>query len=239
MCIRIDSYESEEAQKIVRSYLNGRFANTVFCLLSPNGKERLSRSHRSPQHVFGEDTAGALGKIASRYPGKGKAAEAAVPDFPNFHLGLNVASADQRVLVLVTGKAEEVNQVRKSLVAVSNDAEVIGRFHFDFETDAKSWNKALTESKEGAQIMIISPDTYGQTGKVMKSLPLDTNAGDLKKALLEANQNFVKTTKKKNYSTHVSEGRRQGVSWTMPMEFGEDRDGDGKIDPRQGGRGRR
>ena len=102
-----------------------------------------------------------------------------MPDFPNFRLGLNVASADQRVLVLVTGNAEEVRKARKSLVAVSNDAEVIGRFHYDFGTDAESWRKALPESKGGAQIMIIAPDTCGQRGRVMKSLALDTSAGDL------------------------------------------------------------
>ncbi len=66
----------------------------------------------------------------------------------------------------------------------------------------------------------------------MKALPLDTKTDDLKEALLKANEAFAETTAKKNYRDHVQQGRRQGIEWTMPMEFGEDRDGDGKIDHR-------
>ena len=51
VCIRIESYESKENQDIVRSYLGGRFENTAFCILSPDGKERLTRAGRGPNHV--------------------------------------------------------------------------------------------------------------------------------------------------------------------------------------------
>ena len=43
-----------------------------------------------------------------------------------------------------------------------------------------------------------------------------------------------KSTKKKIYSSHVVEGRRQGKRIEMAVPFGEDRDGDGKIDHRAG-----
>jgi hypothetical protein len=237
VCIRIDSYESEAAQKIVRGFLNGSFANTAFCLLAPDGKTKLSRSHRGPQQALGGDLVGSLDEISGKYKSKGEASKTAVPDFPNFRLGLNVSSADQRVLVLVTGTEDELKSARKTLPALSNDAEVIGKFHYDFESDSKTWTKALTGHKSNSQIKIIVPDEYGQIGKIVKSLPLDTKTEDLKKALLAANETFAKTTEKKNYNTHVKEGRRLEIKWTMPMEFGEDRDGDGKIDHR-GGRGR-
>ena len=119
---------------------------------------------------------------------------------------------------------------------MSNDDEVIGRFHYDFESDAGAWEKILTGNGSPSHIKIIVPDTFGQSGKVVKSLALDTKAEDLKKALLEANETFAKTTAKKNYNTHVKEGRSEGIEWTMPMAFGEDRDGDGKIDERRGRR---
>ncbi|MDA7790257.1 hypothetical protein N8967_06000, partial [Akkermansiaceae bacterium] len=93
-----------------------------------------------------------------------------------------------------------------------------------------------TGNKSKSGIQIIVPDTYGQKGRIIKSLPLETKAEKLKAALLKANETFVKTTEKKNYQNHVQEGRRKGVKWTMPMEFGEDRDGDGKIDHRAGRR---
>ena len=72
----------------------------------------------------------------------------------------------------------------------------------------------------------------------MASLPIDSSTADIKKALLKANEDFVKTTDKKNYREHVQKGRRQGIEWSMPMEFGEDRDGDGVIDHRGGQRRR-
>ena len=48
-----------------------------------------------------------------------------------------------------------------------------------------------------------------------------------------------KRTKKKVYSSHVVEGRKQGKRIEMAMPFGEDRDGDGKIDHRGGAGNRR
>ena len=87
---------------------------------------------------------------------------------------------------------------RKSLPAVSNDPNIIGKFHYDFETDSKTWTGILSGSKSKSGIKIIFPDTYGQKGKIIKSLPLDIKADDLKEALLKANETFVKTTEKKN-----------------------------------------
>ena len=176
----------------------------------------------------------AFGEIADDYKRKGKAEKAAVPDFPNFRLGLNVSSADQRIMVLITGTEKELNAARNSLPSISNDPEIIGKFHYDFETDPHTWTGILTGDRSKSGIKIIVPDTYGQKGKIVKSLPLDTSANDLKTALLKANKTFAETTPKKNYQSHVQQGRRQGIKWTMPMEFGEDRDGDGKIDHRGG-----
>ncbi|YCM42698.1 hypothetical protein V2O64_15400 [Verrucomicrobiaceae bacterium 227] len=230
VCIRIDSYESEEAQKLVRSYLDGRFENTAFCILSPDGGERLSAGHRGPHQALGADLVGALNQISKKYQAKGGAAEAAVPDFPNFRLGLNVASADQRLLVVVSGTEAELQAARKTLPQLSNDAEILGKFHYDFESNPSTWEKALSGKTAKRGIMIVAPDAFGQKGRVMVRLPLNSKTADLKKALLEANATFAKETPKKVYSEHVSAGRKQGVEWVMPMEYGEDRDGDGKID---------
>lgn len=230
VCVRIDSYESEEAQKLVRSYLNGRFENTAFCILSPDGKERLTRSGRGPHHALSGDLAGGLQAIAKKYQTKGKAVDALVPDFPNFRLGLNVSSADQRLLVLVSGSEVELGKARESLRVLSNDQDIVGRFHYDFESDTNAWKKALSGETTEHGLMIVIPDQFGQSGRVMRALPYGTEIAEVKKALLEANSTFAKETAKKVYREHVQEGRRKKVEWTMPMEYGEDRDGDGKID---------
>ncbi|MDB4401319.1 hypothetical protein N9Z85_07360, partial [Akkermansiaceae bacterium] len=76
-----------------------------------------------------------LEEIAGKYQTKGKAIEAAIPDF---RLGLNVASADQRIHVLVTGRDDEIRSTRKTFPALGNDAEILGKFHYDFENDPET-----------------------------------------------------------------------------------------------------
>jgi hypothetical protein len=70
----------------------------------------------------------------------------------------------------------------------------------------------------------------------MKSLPMEATSKEIKNALLNANAEFAKTEKRKVYSEHVSEGRREQVYFENGVAYGEDRDGDGEIDHR-GGRG--
>lgn len=62
-----------------------------------------------------------LGEIPGKYQAKVKTIEAAIPDFTTFRLGLNVASADQRVHVLVTGRDDEIRSAHKTLPALGND----------------------------------------------------------------------------------------------------------------------
>ena len=95
----------------------------------------------------------------------------------------------------------------------------------------------MSKSKSGSRIMIVAADAFGQKGEVIKSFPLNAKLSDLKDALLKANESYAKNTAKKNYGNHIQKGRRNGVTWEMPMEYGEDRYGDGKIDHR-GGAGR-
>ena len=65
VCVRIESYESEATKKIVRSHLNGRFENTAFCVLAPDGETRLTRSGRGPRQVFRNDLVAGLKEIAA------------------------------------------------------------------------------------------------------------------------------------------------------------------------------
>lgn len=232
VCIRIDSYESEENQKIVRSHLGGRFENTAFCVLAPNGETRLTRSGRGPNHVtrnFEDFTA-----LAEAYSSKGKVGDSRVPDFNSFALALNVASADQQVLVVIAGPEGDIKSAGRRLRNVAWSQEMIGRFQYDFETDLKKLEKPLSLKGAKPGIYIIKPDTFGLDGEVMACLPLDVELPALNAAMHQGNTQFSRTTKKKVYSTHVAEGRREGKSIRMAMPFGEDRDGDGKIDHRAG-----
>lgn len=234
--MRIDSYESEKHQAWVRRFLDGRFENSVFAILAPNGQDWLSRGSRGPNQVFGPDARviSSMKAIADRYPVKGHPADAVVEDFHSVRQALNVASADQRVLALVAGSGEEIQAARKSLRAVANHEDVIGRFHFDFDA-GYDWRESVTGEKAGSGILLIRPGEFGMDGEIMARLDWKADNDAILAALEKARVAFAATTKKKVYSEHVAKGGKLGVYFEGNVEYGEDRDGDGKVDR---GRGR-
>lgn len=237
ICVRIDSYESEESQKIVRSHLGGRFENTAFCVIAPDGKERLTRSGRGPQHIYRDFND--IAAIADRYKSRGDILDSRIPDFNSFALALNVSSADQKILLLIAGDEDEIAAAGKRIRSVVWNKNVMGRFNYDFESDGSSWTDPLSSKSKGSGFYLIRPGEFGLEGQIVKSLPLNASNSHLLQAMVVANRDYAKSTKKKVYSSHVVEGRRQGKRIEMAMPFGEDRDGDGEIDHRAGSSNRR
>ncbi len=240
---------------MVRSLLNGRFENTAFCLLSPDGRQRLSRSGRAPWMAFStrrgppggaggteEVTVAAMGNVVKRYKPKGDARTPVVQDFHSFRQALNVASGDQRLLLFVSAPVGDQVEIRKKLRPVMGDARIVGRFHVDFlgKKGDEKWEQAIKgiRSRTKSTIFVIQSDKFGQTGSVLKQLPVDANSQEIISALLAANESFAKNEERKVYRDHVAEGRRKRIYFEGGVEYGEDRDGDGKIDHRGGG-GRR
>lgn len=232
--MRIDSYETKEHQEYVRTFLDGRFENSAFCLLAPNGQDWLTRAGRGPEMVLGHRSSVIQMKtVAAKYPDKQDGRQAIVQDFRSVRQALNVASADQRVLVVVSGPADQTNKLRTSLQSVTNDERIVGRFHFDFDSTT-DWHKQIKGLKAEPSIVVIRPGEFGMDGTVMSQLPLDANNSEVVNTLLTANSEFAKTTKKKVYSSHVSKGTKLGIYFDSVVPYGEDRDGDGKIDHRGG-----
>jgi hypothetical protein len=251
VCVRLESYESKNHQDMVRSFLGGRFENTAFCVLAPDGKTELTRASRGPSMVIGaqgrgpgsvqgsnEDVVNGMNEIAQRFRPKGEKSEMTLQDSHTFRQALNVASGDQRILVFVAAEASKQAELKARLQPLFADEEIIGRFHVDFAnaaSDAKWADKILyTRGKSG--FVLIQADRFGQEGQAIAQLPLETPLADLKEALLDANLELAQTEERKVYSDHVSEGRREGVFFENGMPYGEDRDGDGVID-RGGGKG--
>lgn len=228
-------------QEFVRTFLDGRFENSAFCLLAPNGQDWLSRGGRGPEMVLGyESAATELAIVAEKYPARADPADALVPDFHSVRQALNVASADQRVLVLINGSDQQLPALQKSLRKISNDPQIIGRFHFDFE-ESSDWKKNVQGTNSPFGIVVIRPGEFGMTGTVMEQLPLNADSATIKTTLLAANSEFARTTKNKVYSSHVRKGGQLGIYFEGAVPYGEDRDGDGEIDhqPGQSLRGRR
>lgn len=204
-------------------------------MLTPDGQDWLTRSSRGPESVFGEgDSTERMAEIARNYPVRFDPSQAVVQDFHSVEQALNVASADQRLLVLVAGPEDKLAGARETLRPVINHDENVGRFHVDFESDGK-WTKIIANGRSNEGIYLVASGEFGLKGQVLRQLSLDATAADLRKALAESNKKFAATTKKKDYASHVAKGRRLGIRYETAVPFGEDRDGDGEID-RRGGR---
>ncbi len=242
---------------MVRSFLNGRFANTAFGILAPDGETRLSATGRGPGQALtsgrrgpGAEDAGddaviaELETLAKQYKPTGEIKDQTVQDFHTFRQALNVASADQRLLLFVVVSDSGRSQAEATLKPVMADEAVIGRFHVDFadkEAD-KEWAKEIEKSSSQPGYVIVRPDQFGQSGSVMEQLPLSATSQQIKEALLKSNETFAASETRKDYGDHVSLGRRQGIYFENEMPYGEDRDGDGVIDhggdTRSGGKGK-
>ena len=239
MCIRIETYESKESEKMVRSLLGGRFANTAFCIFDHQGKQRLSRSGRSPGSLVGRQSEGGdesiikeLNRISSRYQSSGESGPALLQDFDTFRQALNVASADQRLLVVVTSDNEATRQTLRK--ALSND-ENVGIFHVDI-VDGKpddNWAKAIEGERREPGILIVRSGQFGLQGNVMRHLPESASLEEIRDALRESNQEFASTEKRKDYDDHVAAGLRKGIFFENEIPYGEDRNADGIIDNQQ------
>ncbi len=245
VCIRIETYENAASEKMVRSLLGGRFANTSFCIFDPTGKERLSRSGRSPSVLARRRAKNstrsiltAMQRIAADYEPTDASEPALLPDSDTFRQALNVAAGDQRLLIVVT---TDERKTRESLREVLSDEEVVGRFHTDLideDVDA-DWAKSIEGERRAPGILIVRSGQFGLEGTVMRQLPEKAGAKDIKKALLESNAEFASEENRKIYKDHVSAGLKEGIRFLHDIPHGEDRDADGVRDRDQRRRRRR
>lgn len=237
MCVRIDSYESETAQDYVRNFLDGRFANSAFCFLAPDGEKRLTASGRGPEQVFQrmgypDDSATIVTRmqfLADAYPTRADSQPPLLPDFDSFRQALNVASADQRVLVVLQAEGSELESGREKLRTIAWSDAIVGRFHYDSAPEA-GWHESIEGLEDAPGIHLVLPGEFGCDGRLHSSLPLSVDPQALRGALLGANRDFAASTERKVYARHVARGRKLGIYFEGNVPYGEDRDADGKID---------
>lgn len=176
----------------------------------------------------------AMADIAKKYPAQADVKNAVVEDFHSFKQALNIGSGDQRLLVFAVAAKNQREALKEKMKKVANHPDVIGKFHFDFadNIDAK-WSDVIDGDQNKTGIFVIHAGEFGQKGKVVAELPLSSRAEKIRSVLENANKDYSATEKRKDYSKHVEKGRREGVKYTDNMPWGEDRDGDGKIDEKR------
>jgi hypothetical protein len=219
VCIRTATYEDKQEAVFLKSTFLGRnggeLRNFGYCVLSPDGKEKLRRSDRGPNFVYGSsiEMAADLRKIAKQYPAKpiAKTTKPPVPEMKSVRLGINVASCDGLPSVVVVGNDwNEVDRLKQKLSEVIWDEELIGKFIYSSTTNLRDLT-IVPGNKPKTGILVIEPDAYGMQGALIKEIKADVSTGDLKNALAFAADSFTRNSK--SHRSHVRDGRRKGEIW--------------------------
>jgi len=224
VCVRLATYEDETEAVFLKAFTStksGELENSVFGMLAPDGQQKLIRSGRSPKQAFAgpSEMAEAMKKIAAKYPSKATEGPLALPLVATVKLGVNVAAADNQLLVIVVGKdAAARKPLVDKLAAMIWDDEFVGRFVF-----ASATANDLATVERDAGLLIVEPEQFGRTAKVVSNLSADASpvriAADLRNAVAQFKR------MEKTFMNHIRFGQSQGVFWepripvTDPMEI--------------------
>ena len=219
VCIRTATYEDKTEATYLKAMFLGRaggdLRNFGFCILSPNGKRQLRRSNRGPNFVYKNSQAMAadLRQIARQYSARAtdEKVNPAVPRMKSVRLGINVASCDGLPSVVVFGRGQrEVDRLNSKLRGVIWDAALAGKFIYSSTTKSSDL-KIIAGATRKSGILVIEPDVYGMTGRLIKMIDASVSQEDLKSDLVDAADTF--TRRSKTHGLHVRNGRRDGKMW--------------------------
>lgn len=228
VCIRLATYENADENEVLKGVFapGGVLQNTVFALMSPDGRTSLVRAGRSPAWAFGgqvgrgihQQPPEVIGKmaqtmeaIALAYPGKDKpVGRVPLPYLADIKLALNVAAADRLPLVAVFGNAAQRKQMEQQLEPMAWADEFLGRALYVPVTQLEEF-KAITGLKTQAGYVVIQPDIFGLKGKVIQEISLLSTAAQLKQSLSKAVGRHQPSTL--TYEQHRSQGAAAGQRW--------------------------
>jgi len=235
ICVRLATYESKLEGEFLTSIFTGRsglLENTTFALLAPDGKTRLGRAGRGPQHATGTRRGPpprrsgppgatgegvdkeAAGKIAAlmatqikRYKAMSKIR--ALPQSLDFRRALNVAACDNQPLVVAYAKSKATRAaMKKTLAELAWSDAFVGRLQYMVVSDRK--NLASIEkvpSSEG--VYLLQPGRFGLKGQVLGSVGAKATSAETTSMFNKALGSFKTSTK--NTREHKRAARREGV----------------------------
>ena len=230
VCIRLATYEDAEESRMLRGIFapGGNLQNTVFALLTPDGKTPLVRSGRSPVWAFGGvrgpginaqplESIKKMGRtmeaIARRYPGNERDVRGPrpVPYLADLRIALNVAAADRQPLVVVysTDRVQRA-QMERELSQVVWSEPFVGKVQY-VAAQAAGEFKSVQGLAARSGFIVIQPGTFGLTGRVIGTLPPETDTADLREHLATALNRHRPS--QLSYNQHRQAGVRAGARW--------------------------
>ncbi len=198
----------------------GVLKNTTWAILSPDGKEKLTRAGRGPFHHYrnAAQMAAGMNEIARSYKVSSKkiGSDTQLPYAESVDIGLNIAAADiiPMVVVLSNDEDKQKSLEEKLLPLVWKDDSVKGQFAYAKVSDTKELS--VLTGVEGGQkkvdaILIVEPGQFGLSGKVLHQFDADVTSEDLRAALVDTVMNCERLAK--DHKSHVNLGIQLGVDW--------------------------
>jgi hypothetical protein len=227
VCVRLTTYEDKSEGEFLKSFhvtRSGELENTVFTILSPDGKRQLARASRSARQTFGDAQrmAEMMNRLAGEYASREPGTQPPLPTVRNVRLALDVAACDNQPLVVLWSPNAVTRATLEERVGKLTWGEpYVGQFVY--VTAAGSGElSAIDGVKPGAGVLVVQPDQFGQQGRVLAQITATAGDEDLAKCLKDGLGQFQRADK--TFQNHVREGQRKGVFWetvipvTDPME---------------------
>ena len=226
VCIRLVTFEDEaEAEFLKTIYTDrGMLKNTVFGILSPDGKEKLTKTGRGPffEYRGARDMARGMKKIAKKYDVKPSVvfSDKVLPFCKSLRLGLNVAAAEGRPLVVVSGEDQsEVDRISEGLVEKVWSEPLAGQFVYAAVTDPKDFD-AFENLKPFTGTAIILPSQFGISGKTMAQFDSDADPDVVENKMQEITNEFLSNSL--DHRTHVNLGINLDIDWQSEIPSTDD-----------------
>ncbi len=227
VCVRLATYEDKEEGAFLKGFhvtRSGELENTVFTILSPDGKRQLARASRGANQTFGDVArmTSTMKRIAAEYTAKKTGGSPELPRIANVRLAVNIAACDNQPLVLVfSPDAKARRELETRLTALAWDERFLGQFVYATASTAKELSN-LEGVKIEAGVLVIQADQFGLKGKVLAQTSAKTRE-ELIQSLTAGSKRFQREDR--TFNGHVREGQRKGVFWetilpvTDPMEL--------------------
>ena len=219
VCMRLATYEDADEAEFLKNVFvsrSGELENTVFAILSPNGKEKLVRPNRGPFSFRNPgQLAAEMNKIAgeyeSRQPQDSDSAGRKLPTMKNVELALNVAACDGLPLVIVYApESASLARLNDKVAKVAWDDAVAGRFIYATTTQVADL-KPVPKAQSRPGVIVVEPDQFGLSGSVLGQFAAELDARKLTRELETIASKFEPIVK--NHREHTQLGIRLGLDW--------------------------
>jgi hypothetical protein len=227
VCVRLTTYEDKTEGEFLKAFhvtRSGELENTVFTILSPDGKRQLARASRSARQTFGDASrmAETMNRLASEYTSKDAGTPPPLPTVRNMRLALDVAACDNQPLVVLSSVNAVLRLTLEERIGKLAWSEAfLGQFVYVTASGSGELS-AIDGVKPGSGVLVVQPDRFGQKGRVLAQVVAAASDQDFTKCLKEGLDQYQWADK--TFQNHVREGQRKGIFWdtvipvTDPME---------------------